>query len=47
MITRSAAADFISNEEAIVHKGLDSQPVFNDARLHLNRKARKRLDGRK
>lgn len=47
MITRSAAADFISNEETIVRKGLDSQPMFNDAGLHLNRKARKRLNSRK
>ncbi len=47
MVTRSAAADFISNEEAIVRKGLDSQPMYNDVGLHLNRKARKRLNGRK
>lgn len=39
MITRSAAHDFISNEEAIVRKGLDSQPVYNGAGLHLNKKA--------
>ena len=46
MITRAAAADFISNEEAIVRKGLDSQPMFNDVGLHLNKKARKRRDSR-
>lgn len=46
MITRSAAADFISNEEAIARKGLDSQPMFNDVGLHLNKKAKKRF-GRK
>ena len=46
MITRSAAADFISNEEAIARKGLDSSPVLNDVGLHLNKKAKKRL-GRK
>ena len=48
MVTRSAAHDFISNEEAIVRKGLDSQPVYNEAGLHLNRKAlakRKRRAG--
>lgn len=41
MITRSAAADFISNEEAIVRKGLDSQPVYNEVGLHLNKRAAK------
>lgn len=45
MITRTAAADFISNEEAIVRKGLDSQPVYNEAGLHLNKKVRKRRAG--
>lgn len=39
MVTRSAPHDFISNEEAIVRKGLDSQPVYNGAGLHLNRRA--------
>lgn len=41
MITRTAASDFISNEEAIVRKGLDAGIVCNDAAVHLNRKARK------
>ena len=41
MITRSAAHDFISNEEAIIRKGLDSQPVYNEVGLHLNKKALK------
>lgn len=41
MITRTAAADFISNEEAIVRKGLDNSLVCNEAAVRLNRKTRK------
>lgn len=41
MITRSAAEDFISNEEAITRKGLDAGLVCNDAAVRLNKKAAK------
>lgn len=42
MISKSAASDFISNEEAIVRKGLDSQ-VNADAIKHKSKRLEKRL----
>lgn len=44
MISRSKAADFISNEESIVRKGLDAGVQANEAGVgKLNRKGKKRL----
>ncbi|MBQ9119670.1 MAG: hypothetical protein IJY09_06395 [Lachnospiraceae bacterium] len=41
MITRSAAADFISNEEAIVRKGLDAGLVCNEAAIKHKKRTKK------
>lgn len=43
LITKNKAADFISNDEAAVRKGMDAAKVVNTSGVKLNRRAKKRL----
>lgn len=43
LVTKNKASDFISNDEAIVRKGMDASKVVNTSGVKLSRKAKRRL----